>query len=269
MQPRKPEFLLYMDESGSRDPDRHLRQQAYSPDWFGIGGILVKASDKSSIEAAMDAFRMRWPQMGAHPLRSYDIRNKTERFRWLSQLDETSLTAFYEDLTAMIAGLPIVVTGCVVHRPGYNQRYLQQYGPRRWKLCKTAFHIAVERAAKYAMFHGARMRVYVERSDKVTEKQLKGYYDEMRQAGQPFNVQTSAKYQPMPANQLRQTVYDFGVKTKESQLMQLADLVLWPICRGGYVPDDRVYGLLKSNGKLLDAHCTQANGLQGIKYSCF
>jgi len=73
----------------------------------------------------------------------------------------------------------------------------------------------------------------------------------------------------MPANQLRQTVYDFGVKTKESQLMQLADLVLWPICRGGYVPDDRVYGLLKSNGKLLDAHCTQANGLQGIKYSCF
>lgn len=269
MQARKPEFLLYMDESGSRDPDRHPRQQAYSPDWFGIGGILVKASDKSSIEAAMDAFRMRWPQMGAHPLRSYDIRNKTERFRWLSQLDETSLTAFYEDLTAMIAGLPIVVTGCVVHRPGYNQRYLQQYGPRRWKLCKTAFHIAVERAAKYAMFHGARMRVYVERSDKVTEKQLKGYYDEMRQTGQPFNVQTSAKYQPMPANQLRQTVYDFGVKTKESQLMQLADLVLWPICRGGYVPDDRVYGLLKSNGKLLDAHCTQANGLQGIKYSCF
>lgn len=266
---RKPEFLLYMDESGSRDPDRHPRQKAHDPDWFGIGGILVNAADKASIEEAMNAFRNRWPQMGLNPLRSYDIRNKTERFRWLSQLDETSLTLFYDDLSAMIASLPIVVTGCVIHRPGYNQRYLQQYGPRRWKLCKTAFHIVVERAAKYAMLHGARMRVYVERSDKVTEQQLKGYYDEMRNAGQPFSAQTSAKYQPMPAGQLRQTLYDFGVKTKDSQLMQLADLVLWPVCRGGYAPEDRAYLLLQSNGKLLDAHCTQANGLLGIKYFCF
>jgi hypothetical protein len=64
MQVRKPEIFLYMDESGSRDPDRNPRQQAHTPDWFGIGGVLVKASDKSSIEAAMDAFRVRWPQMG-------------------------------------------------------------------------------------------------------------------------------------------------------------------------------------------------------------
>jgi hypothetical protein len=269
MQVRKPEIFLYMDESGSRDPDRNPRQQAHTPDWFGIGGVLVKASDKSSIEAAMDAFRVRWPQMGDNPLRSYDIRNKTGRFRWLSQLDELSLTAFYDDLSGMITQLPIVVTGCVVHRPGYNERYLAQYGPRRWKLCKTAFHIAVERAAKYALHHGARMRVYVERSDKVTEQQLKGYFDEMRNEGQPFNSETSAKYQPMPADQMRPTLFEFGVRSKGSQLMQLADLVLWPICRGRYSPDDLAYGLLKSNRKLLDAHCTEDNGLLGIKYFCF
>jgi len=51
--------------------------------------------------------------------------------------------------------------------------------------------------------------------------------------------------------------------------MQLADLVLWPICRGRYSPEDRAYDLLKSNRKLLDAHCTEDNGLLGIKYSCF
>ncbi len=56
MQSRKPEMLLYMDESGSRDPDRHPRQKSEVPDWFGIGGILVKASDKPGIEATMDAF---------------------------------------------------------------------------------------------------------------------------------------------------------------------------------------------------------------------
>jgi hypothetical protein len=269
MQARQPEILLYMDESGSRDPDRHPREKSDTPDWFGIGGILVKATDKYGIEATMDAFRLRWPQMGDNPLRSYDIRNKTKRFRWLSQLDEVTLKAFYEDLSAMIACLPIVVTGCVVHRPGYNKRYLDRYGPRRWKLCKTAFHIAVERAAKYAFHHGARMRVYVERSDKITEQQLKGYFDEMRNAGQPFNSDTSAKYQPMPAEQLRPTLFEFGVKTKGSQLMQLADLVLWPICRGRYSPDDRAYCLLQSSGQLLDTHCNQDNGLMGIKYSCF
>lgn len=266
---RKPEILLYMDESGSRDPDRHPRQNVDLPDWFGIGGILVNAKDKSGIEASMDAFRVRWPQMGDNPLRSYDIRNKTKRFRWLSQLDEVTLKAFYDDLSQMISGLPIVATGCVVHRPGYNERYLEQYGPRRWKLCKTAFHIAVERAAKYAQYHGARMRVYVERSDKLTEQQLKGYFDEMRNVGQPFNSETSAKYQPMAADQLRPTLFEFGVRTKGSQLMQLADLVLWPICRGRYSPDDRAYCLLQSNGQLLDSHCSPANGLQGIKYSCF
>lgn len=269
MQPIKKELLLYLDESGSRDPDRHPKQSADAPDWFGIGGVLVSAEDKSSIESTMSAFRTRWPQMGDTPLRSYDIRNKTGRFRWLSQLGESSLLTFYEDLSSTMTSLPIVVTGCVVHRPGYNQRYLQEYGPRRWKLCKTAFHIAVERAAKYAVHHGARMRVYVERSDKATESQLKSYYSEMRQAGQPFNAQTSAKYQPMQADQLKQTLYDFEVKTKNSQLMQLADLVLWPICRGGYVPTDRAYSLLQKNGKLIDVHCTEQNGLLGIKYSCF
>jgi len=269
MQSRKPEMLLYMDESGSRDPDRHPRQKSEVPDWFGIGGILVKAGDKPGIEAAMNAFRLRWPQMGDGPLRSYDIHHKTGRFRWLSHMDEASCTAFYDDLSAMIAELPIVVTGCVIDRPGYNERYFEQYGARRWKLCKTAFHIAVERAAKYASHQGARMRVYVERSDKVTEDQLKGYFDEMRNTGQPFNSETSAKYQPLPADQLGPTHVEFGVKSKESQLMQLADLVLWPICRGRYAPDDRAYGLLKSNRKLLDAHCTQANGLMGIKYFCF
>lgn len=265
----RPEVLLYMDESGSRDPHRHPREQAGSPDWFGIGGVLVKATDKADIEAAMDDFRLRWPQMGEHPFRSYDIRNKTGRFRWLSQIDETSLTAFYDDLSAMIASLPIVVTGCVIHRPGYNERYLEQYGIRRWKLCKTAFHIAVERAAKYALHHGARMRVYVERSDKVTEAQLKGYFEAMRTTGQPFNSETSAKYLPMQADQLRDTLFEFDVKTKGSQLMQLADLVLWPICRGGYSRADRAYGLLQTSGQLLDAHCTPANGLMGIKYFCF
>lgn len=266
---RNSEFLLYMDESGSRDPDKHPRQTTAEPNWFGIGGILVRAADKPRIEVAMAALRGRWPQIGDQPFRSYDIRNRSGRFRWLADLEEGELQAFYDDLSNMIASQPIVVLGCVVHRPGYNERYLKKYGSRRWKLCKTAFHIAVERAAKYVCHHEGRMRVYVERSDKATEQQLKSYYEAMREVGAPFSQQTSEKYHPMPVDALRPTLLEFGVKTKESNLMQLADLVLWPICRGGYVPEDRAYQLLQSKQLLLDSHCTQENGLLGIKYFCF
>ena len=51
--------------------------------------------------------------------------------------------------------------------------------------------------------------------------------------------------------------------------MQIADLVLWPVCKGGYDPADRVYAFLKKEKKLLDCVCTSTNGLLGTKYYCF
>ena len=271
MHAEKLEFLLYLDDSGSRDPDKQRSQRGNEsqPDWFGMGGILVNAKDKSHIEDALAALRIRWPQMGSAPLRSYDIRNRTKRFRWLADLDDASTDKFYADLSNTISEQPIVVAGCIVHRPGYNERYLTQYGPRRWKLCKTVFNIAVERAAKFAAFHNARLRVLVERSDKVTEQQLKGYYEQLRIDAAPFNAESSKKYQPLTAAQLKSTLFEFDVRTKESQLMQLADLVLWPICQAGYTTNGKPYQTLVQSGKLLDAHCTPSNGLLGIKYSCF
>lgn len=51
--------------------------------------------------------------------------------------------------------------------------------------------------------------------------------------------------------------------------MQLADLVLWPVCHDGYNPNHRAYADLIGAGKLLDVQCTPENGLLGVKYSCF
>ena len=154
-------------------------------------------------------------------------------------------------------------------RPGYNARYRAMHGPRRWQLCKTAFPIAVERAAKFARHHGALLRVYVERSDKATENQLRGYYDLLRTSGSPFDTDSSAKYSPLSSACLRETLYEFRVKTKSSSLMQIADLALWPMCVSGYTPTNRAFVTLKENAKLLDAKCTPENQLAGIKYSCF
>ena len=263
------EYYFYMDDSGSRDPDRDRGTDAKGPDWFALGGLLINSEDEDAAKESISAFRQRWPQMGDQPFRSYDIRNKSGRFRWLAGLTSERYRAFMGDLTDLIAGLPIHVLACVIDRPGYNRRYIDQYGPRRWKLCRTAFSIAVERAAKVAMHKGVRLRVYAERSDKPTEAQFKGYFDEMRRIGLPFNAANSEKYRPLSADQLHATLFEFRIKTKDSMLMQFADLVLWPVCHGGYDRGHRAYVELSKAGKLIEVLCTEDNGLQGTKYSCF
>lgn len=259
-----------MDDSGSRDLDRRQNQvDEKTPDWFALGGVLLNKADKSRIKDSIQEFRARWPLINGAPLRSYNIRNKSGSFRWLSELSSDEQSRFYVELGNLIGDLPIIVSACVIHRLGYNDRYKEKYAGQRWQLCKSAFNIAVERSAKWAMLQNGKLRVFVERSDKKTEHLLKSYYEEMRAKGLPFDVQTSAKYRPLAANSLKDTLYEFRVKTKESHLMQLADLALWPACHGGYNPEHRAFKELMQKGKLLDCHCTKENGLQGIKYFCF
>jgi hypothetical protein len=257
-----------MDDSGSRDPDRARTLDPHLVDWFGLGGVIVHEEDIPSIEIRVEEFRSRWPHPEA-PLHSWEIRARKDGFRWLRKASAAKRERFLGELSDLMCSLPIIVHATVVDRPGYNRRYMQEYGPRRWKLCRTAFNVAVERAAKFANSRGARLRVYVEQSDKVTERMLKEYFNAMRKDGLPFNPQTSAKYAPFGQAELASTLLEFRVKTKGSIPMQLADLALWPVCKGKYMPDNMALIALTTSGKLLDAQCTPENGLYGIKYSCF
>ncbi|WP_244103120.1 DUF3800 domain-containing protein [Burkholderia gladioli] len=258
-----------MDDSGSRDPNRNRNAAALGPDWFALGGVLISSADVQTAELAIRDFRERWEEMGSNPLRSYDIRNKKNGFRWLAGVSDERCQQFLTELSELISGLPVHVLACVIDRPGYNKRYMELYGERRWKLCRTAFTIAVERAAKVAIHDGVRLRVFVERSDKPTEQQFKTYFDELRASGLPFDASASGKYRPLTQDQLHRSLFEFRVKTKDSLLMQMADLLLWPACCGGYNREHRAYTHLLDAGKLLDARCTDENGLLGIKYSCF
>lgn len=261
-------YRFYMDDSGSRDPDRSRGKDIGTVDWFGMGGIIVREPDHQLIDKQVTEFRSRWPNPAA-PLHSWEIRNSKKGFEWLRDTSNAKRGRFLGELTDLMCSLPIIVHATVVDRPGYNRRYVAEYGPRRWSLCRTAFKIAVERAAKFAASEGVRLRVYVERSDKVTEHRLRGYFDNLREEGAPFKADTSAKYRPMRADQLARTLMEFGVKTKSSIPMQIADLALWPVCKGKYQPENVAMISLTRSGRLLDARCTTENGLFGIKYSCF
>ena len=260
---------FYMDDSGTRNPDRHPgRVPAHGYDWFALGGVLIREDDEMPARAAYEDLRDRW-KITSH-LRSADIRSKAGPFAWLGKVEEAERNKFLEELYQLMARISVIGHACVIDRPGYNSRYLEKYGRKRWDLCKTAFAVSVERAAKLARDQGYKLKVFVERGDKKTDRHVKQYYDDLRKVGSPFNLDTSGKYAPLKAAELADTLYEFRTKNKSSPLMQMADLYLWPICMGGYDPKNRPYARLKKDGRLIDCllQPEQVPAL-GIKYSCW
>ena len=262
---------LYVDDSGSRHPD-HVNSNASSHgyDWFSLGGVLIRNEDEVAARALITAFKSRWPQIGESPLHSVEIRHKTGNFRWMLSLDKGQHDAFFNGLDGLVAALPVTGIACVIDRPGYNDRYRTIYGRQRWSLCKTAFNILVERATKYALEHGGKLRILQERCSRKEDSILRTYYQSLKDNGHPFDTTNAMRYSPLSAEDYRNVLYEFKLKYKSSPLVQIADLFLWPMSIGGYHGENKPYRWLVSNGKLID--CTipdEAIQTMGIKYSCF
>jgi len=166
--------------------------------------------------------------------------------------------------------LSVIGLACVIDRPGYNSRYREKWGRNRWLLCKTAFCVAVERAAKFAISEGAVLRVFPERTSKVDDELLRGYFDDLRISGHPFDKKNAADYSPLTAEQYKTVLYDFKTKFKSSAMAQVADMYLWPMCMGGYHRSNRAYKALVEAGKLIDCRLEGKQLAElGVKYSCF
>ena len=57
---------------------------------------------------------------------------------------------------------------------------------------------------------------------------------------------------------------------KKTPMIQVADLVLYPMAKAAYDPTYRPYVKLEQAGKLINCHLAQNDiPLRGIKYSCF
>jgi hypothetical protein len=237
-------------------------------DWFALGGFLTKEEDEGTIETSHAEFCGDWGIN--YPLHSYDIRSETENFTWLSALDDREYGRFMRELGEMLTSVPAVGYACTIDRPGYTKRYREKYGRQTWMLCRTAFAVVVERAAKYAKSNGRRLRVYVEESDRTADKMIRAYYKALRSEGMPFAIDGMAKYAPLTKDELAFTLYDLKFKAKSSPLAQVADLYAYPIARGGYDPEYFPYQQLRTSRKLIDCLLKDEEAPHlGIKYSCF
>ena len=263
---------LYLDDSGTRNLNHAPGAvAAHGYDWFALGGVLVKQEDEHEARAHHLKFMESWnldPDVVF--LHSADIRNKTGEFTWLAGLIADERARFLEELYSLMRDPPFIGFGCVIDRPGYDHRYRALYGRDQWSLCKTAFSVLVERAAKYARANGYKLKVFVERSDRIVDGWMKGYYEHLRENGMPFAAANMPPYGPLTAAEMKETLYEFRTKQKTSSIMQIADLYLWPMAVGGYHRSNITYARLFGDKKLIDCHL-QAEEIPnlGIKYSCW
>ena len=262
-------FHLYIDDTGSRNPDRAYAQQARDDkmDCFGLGGIIIR---EDRIDEAIQAHKLFCAEHNIdYPLHSYAIRGGREKFAWLKTPEKSGI--FMPALEEYLLSLPIITIACVVDRPGYVARYKEKFQERLWLMCKTAFTILIERAAKYVDEQGGAMEVYFEESGKVEDRALIAYMRDLKQRGNDFDKDSAAGYDGLGLDDFRRLCLGKPIrKTKATPMIQIADLVLYPMAKAGYVKNYRPYARLKAAGKLIDTHIpAEAVPARGIKYSCF
>jgi hypothetical protein len=256
-------YNFYMDDSGTRHPDRRLRGEG-KPDWFALGGVLVRQSDEARCRRMHEDLCSKWEI--ASPLHSEEIRFRKKNFRWLNASEKRG--PFLADLEEMLLTMPVVGMACVIDRRGYHARYHEKYGSQKWSLCRSSFMIGVERASKFARARDHKLSVFVERSDRKTDQQVEAYFEELKGAGHPFDHLNASKYAPLASTELAETLHGFKMKRKISPMMQIADLYLYPICQGGYRAIHRPFDKLEAASRLIDAHVEDISTM-GIKYYCF
>ncbi len=236
-------------------------------DCFGLGGFLIKQEDIGELQVRHSAF---CAEHGIdYPLHSHKIRGGRGDFGWLRNPEKARL--FFPELDAFILSLPVIGIAAVIDRPGYVLRYREKYQERLWLMCKTAYSILIERAAKFADSQGRTLRVFFEASGKHEDRDLMTYAKALKADGMPFAGDGANAYGSLPPEEFRRIVRgEPKRRTKEAAMMQVADLMLYPMAKGGYDPTYKPYVDLMKSGKLIDALVPeQDRSSLGIKYSCF
>ena len=262
------EYHLFIDDTGSRDPDhRQPEQRRDKMDCFGLGGILIKEEDVEGLKQAHSAFCAKHGI--TYPLHSQEIRGGRREFGWLKKPENARV--FFPALDEFMMALPIIGIATVIDRPGYVARYKESYEERLWLMCKTAYSILIERAAKYADSQGRVLRVFFEECGKHEDRDIIQYAKALKSDGMPFSVEGSGAYASLSAEDFKRIVMgEPKRRSKKTPMIQVADLMLYPMAKGGYEPTYKPYVDLMAAGKLIDALLPpQDRPYLGIKYSCF
>jgi hypothetical protein len=238
-----------------------------APDAFALGGILVPSERAYEVIAAVSALKTDCGIQGY--LRSYEIRKKKHSFAWLANEPERA-QRLYDGIATLVASMPAWATAVVIDRVGYDARYREKHGNDRWQLCRSAYDILVERAAKIADADGKRLKIYVEETGPREDGFIRQYHTNLRVNGLEFSAPTSGKYKPLCAADFERITMKKPVFIKKGNpLSDLADLVLYPLVMAKYNPNYAPYQHMRDTGKIIDARLENGPTDCGVKYYCF
>nr|WP_254066642.1 DUF3800 domain-containing protein [Acidisoma sp. S159] len=236
-------------------------------DYFAMGGLLIKAEDVDSATAALEVIRAKFDITA--PFHSSKMRSKTKSWAWLGT-DSARAERLMTELSAFLCSMRGHATACVVHRPGYRARYSHYAVHERWRLCKSAYAILVERAAKIAVRDGRKLAVYVEETGKKEDADIREYHRNLRAEGMVFNPATSGKYAPLSAATFAEALLKSpSFFNKSLPMGQVADLLLYPLVKGRYDPTYRPYRDIEAACRIIDASLAAGEENLGVKYYCF
>ncbi len=202
---------LYIDDSGSRRPDRTERSaRKDGMHYFALGGILINEEDIAGLLEVHRRFLAKWKIDG--PLHSTRIRGRRGEFSWLGT-----------------------------------------------------------DPAKYARRCGARLKLYFEQAGKKEDRAILAYARSLESEGMPFDADSSGVYSRLNPSDFRELIISQPNRiTKKVPMAQIADLVLYPMAKGGYDPNYRPYRRLIEASRLMDALLEpEEHPTLGVKYSCF
>jgi hypothetical protein len=267
---RLPLLHLYIDETGSRHPDKQGVAAKHGFDWFALGGLLIREEDEADAKTKLAGFLAKWPEIRS-PLHFTDMRAEKKGFAWIGNLNADRKNRFWSDLRTLLALVPCAGTGCIIDRPGYVARgYGKREGDAKWLLCRSAFDFLIDRTCKYAKTQGRRLRVFYERADPSTDEQIEEYHRNVKSAGLEFDKNTSAKYAPLSQPEFASVLLSIEGKGKANRIMQIADSYVYAIARGSYDTNFDVYRRLCQGGKLITSQVEGKDAsILGIKKYCF
>ncbi|WP_426213779.1 DUF3800 domain-containing protein [Mesorhizobium abyssinicae] len=260
-------YTLYMDESGKRHPDKKADASREGRDWFGFGGYLVRGEDNDAVRDLVGEFSARWNLR--QPLHITDMLSESKGFAWLGRADQATREEFWNGWRHVLCSAPVIGLGCVIDRPGYVARgYLEKHKDK-WLLCRSAFDITVERAAKIARLEDRKLHVVFEQDAAVNEI-VTGYFQNLKENGLGFDGKNSQKYKPLTQAEFAETLGRIQHKPKSHTMLQVADSFVYAMSRHGYDKKFWIHRSLRDRKRLAD-FALDAEHLPhlGIKYYCF
>lgn len=258
------EYTLFLDDCGERTICKPEEKAFHGLNarCFALGGVIVERSQVADIEQKVEEFCKRWRVPFLH---GNKIRGKKGAFSFLGRVD-SERDQFFEDLNKLVADERLVVHGCIICRPGYRDRYWEKH-ENRWDMSKTAFDIVAERAAKFARNNGKKLSIVYERTGRKEDRKLETYYRDLKSSGMAFDKSNSSKYSPLSAVEFAETLAGINGEGKNNKLLQIADLVIHPICHRTLGKPNKAFEVLLERKRLIDFQSSEDE--IALKYSCF